>query len=31
MFFNRGVAHAEDKVAGAAEHPGGTWHWPERV
>ncbi|NUR64258.1 MAG: hypothetical protein HOQ47_00735 [Streptomyces sp.] len=31
MFFNRGVAHAEDKAAGAAEHPGGTWHWPERA
>ena len=31
MFFDRGVAHAEDKMAGAAEHPGGTWHWPERV
>lgn len=31
MFFNRGVPHAEDKAAGADEHPGGTWHWPERV
>jgi len=26
-----GVAHAEDKAAGAEEHPPGTWHWPERV
>ncbi|MCX4470470.1 hypothetical protein OOK41_09140 [Micromonospora sp. NBC_01655] len=31
MFFNREVPHAEDKAAGDAEHPGGTWHWPERV
>lgn len=31
MFFNRDVPHAEDKAAGATEHPGGTWHWPERV
>ncbi|MDX2731184.1 hypothetical protein [Streptomyces sp. PA03-2a] len=30
-FFNRGVPHAEDKAAGAPVHPGGTWHWPERV
>jgi hypothetical protein len=31
MFFNQGVPHAEDKAAGADSHPGGTWHWPERV
>jgi hypothetical protein len=31
IFFNRGVAHAEDKAAGTDAHPGGTWHWPERV
>jgi hypothetical protein len=30
-FFNQAVAHAEDKAEGAAAHPGGTWHWPERV
>jgi hypothetical protein len=35
LFFHSladgGVPHAEDKAAGADEHPGGTWHWPERV
>ncbi|WP_027947206.1 hypothetical protein [Amycolatopsis taiwanensis] len=31
QFFNRNVAHAQDKAAGASDHPGGTWHWPERV
>lgn len=30
-FFDRSVPHAEDKAAGADRHPGGTWHWPERV
>lgn len=30
QFFNQNVAHAEDKAAGAEDHPGGTWHWPER-
>lgn len=31
QFFDRNVPHAEDKAAGTATHPGGTWHWPERV
>lgn len=31
QFFNRGVPHAEDKAAGADQHPGGTWHWPEQA
>lgn len=31
LFLNRDVEHAEDKAAGAEQHPGGTWHWPERV
>lgn len=31
LFLNRSVPHAEDKAAGADQHPGGTWHWPERV
>jgi hypothetical protein len=31
LFFNRAVEHAEDKANGAAGHPGGSWHWPERV
>jgi hypothetical protein len=31
LFFNQHIEHAEDKDAGASQHPGGTWHWPERV
>lgn len=31
VLFSRSVPHAEDKAAGAPNHPGGTWHWPERV
>jgi hypothetical protein len=38
FFFNRGCVHHEAletetmAPAGvAANHPGGTWHWPERV
>jgi hypothetical protein len=31
VHFNRNVPHAEDKALGAPSHPGGTWHWPERV
>jgi hypothetical protein len=30
LFFNRDVRHA-DLVPNTAMHPGGTWHWPERV
>jgi hypothetical protein len=31
MFFNRNIAHAEDKAVGGSAHPAGTWHWPERI
>lgn len=29
--FKLEVEHAEDKAVGNPEHPGHTWHWPERV
>ena len=39
QFFNRGVRHHEAQAGPGGEtpggfpqnHPGGTWHWPERV
>lgn len=38
FFFNRGCVHHEaaethDQTpsGGALNHPGGTWHWPERA
>lgn len=39
LFLNRGVLHHEAKEGPGGEtpggfasnHPGGTWHWPERV
>jgi hypothetical protein len=39
LFFNQGVPHHEaaegpggETPGGfASNHPGGTWHWPERV
>jgi hypothetical protein len=37
-FFNQGCVHHEaegdgqqEPGGGALNHPGGTWHWPERV
>ena len=31
QFFNRDVPQHEHGGEGAGVHPGGTWHWPERV
>lgn len=33
MFFNAAEHHEADGggLVSAASHPGGTWHWPERV